>query len=526
MKPSPTAPEPFSESALIRWLHRNRRGLFAAAYGVFVFYASVLPFDMRWSVGRDRLVNLERILNSPDRTAGGSDVFVNILLYIPLAAGVCLAVRHRFQQWTVAMFAGCLCGIALSALVELLQLFSKSRVGSPVDIVTNTIGSAVGCMLSPAILLAARTMRRRRQRTMATQPLWHLAELAVGGLFVMSLMPFDVRTDLGEIRDGLKAARFRPFWQLWETGPDGLRLQSTADFWVEFSGEAGQFLLLGAVVAVAAVAEARAGALTALVVTLWTAAAVAAVVEIAQLFIASRGFDVTDLIAAAAGATAGGGFGIAVGATAKRRKWRWDGGTRLVGTAPLVLVLLGDVAYLAARGLAPFRFHSLPPDTRILSAIEWVPFRSYAAHLTPALVGNFFLKLGRFAVLGIILMLILRRDRTTFRRRLTLTAFAAGVFSAAIEFMQLAVASRYPDTSDVFIAVMGTLAGATGVQWYLDAVSNARRRQRREAIRMSARDFALPGTPRDPSAVRPHDGPSGPFGAGGRTATSPPIHPG
>jgi VanZ family protein len=164
------------------------------------------------------------------------------------------------------------------------------------------------------------------------------------------------------------------------------------------------------------------------------------------------------------------------------RRWRWDGPTRLLGLAFGSLVLFGDVVYLAAQGLGPFEFHARPGGVQLLASVEWVPFRSYTANLTPALVGDFFLKVARYVVFGIVLSLGLPgRDGRRFPRRAAVVTIVAALFSAAVEFAQLFVVSRFSDVSDVLIAAMGAFAGAVAVQWYEDSVRDARLRAQREA---------------------------------------------
>ncbi len=483
------------ESAVIRRLRENRRGLFACVYIGFVFYASLLPFDFHWGTGWSNLSRTREMLRSHAVASGRSDIVANVLFYVPLGAAVCLTVRHRFRRWAPGVVAGLLGGVATSGTVEFLQLFSASRVGSPVDVVTNSIGTFLGCAVSPLALLVLRHWREQRRRAMATQPVWHLARLAAAATLLCAMVPFDVRTDLGEIRAGLGAACVRPFQQLQGAGAG----PAVADFWVDFAGDAGAFALLAGLVALAAAGEARVGVITAVVIACWTGVLVSVVGEVAQIFIASRGFDTTDIIAAACGALPGAVFGAALGRIAAWRRWTWGGPVNLLGLPALVLILIADAAYLTARGLGPFSFHAMPPGTQWLSAIEWVPFRSYTANLTPALVGEFVLKGVRYVVFAMPLALLLSRLPGRYGRefaaRTAVVVACAVVLSAAIEVAQLATASRYSDISDVLIAAMGAAVGATGVEWYQEAVRHARHHLRRRAAAGSREEHASAAVP-------------------------------
>jgi VanZ family protein len=484
MNPSDAAHVEFSEIPAIRWLHRHRRGLVAFVYVFFVAYATLLPFDFHWAIGERHLANVSRAFETNAEIHSSPDVVLNVVLYVPLGAAVCLAVYHRLRRWWVGMLVGCLAGGLLSVTIEFLQLFSKSRVGSTRDMLTNTTGAIMGSLMAPALALVLRFFRRRRRRAMAAQPLSHLAVWAATALLISGLVPFDLREDLGQIREGLLTAHFRPFWQLVElAGPPVPDAPTAAAFWVDFAGDVGAYVLFSAFVALAATAEAGLGVGLALFVALWSGIGLAVVIEVAQLMIASRGFDTTDMLAAAAGAVPGAVIGIVLGRLAARRRWRWGEPRRLLGAPVLVLVLIGQTAYIVAEGLEPFHFAPLPHGWALWSAIGLVPFGAYTEHLTPALVADFVLKLARYALLGGLVAVLLVRvgpdGGRPFARRIGVTMLAAMSLSAAIEITQLAIPGRYCDITDVAIAGMGALAAAIGVQWYLDAVRYARLRVRR-----------------------------------------------
>lgn len=476
----------FSSIASIRWLHGHRRGLVALLYAWFVVYSTLLPFDFHWTIGQRNLASLGETLQAHRADDNRTDLVLNILLYIPLGASICLAIRHRVGWWWVGMIASGLVGALLSATIEFLQLFSSSRVGSTTDVLTNTAGTVIGCAAAPVIAWIMQPMRRRRRELMAAQPVWHLATWAAIALIVCGFVPFDVREDLGQLREGLQSAHLRPFWQL--AHPAGTPASfgpEPATFWVNFAGDVGAFLLFSVIMAMAATAGAQLGAVPSIFMTLWSGIGLAVLIEVGQIMIASRGFDTTDVIAAAAGVAVGALFGTVAGRLAARRRWRWGDSQPLLGTPLLVLTLLGQAGYVIAQGLEPFRFARLPGGEALWAAIGPVPFRGYTDHLTPALVAEFVLKLVRYGLLGVFLMMLLRQAafaRSWSFARCVAAAVAAAMFlSAAIETTQLAIPGRYCDVTDVVIAAMGALAGAVGTQWYIEAVRYARLRVRHAA---------------------------------------------
>jgi glycopeptide antibiotics resistance protein len=89
-----------------------------------------------------------------------SDVerMANVLLFIPAGFLLC-AVVPRTNRWLV--WLAC---VAASAAVELLQYGLPGRDASPIDVVTNSTGAAIG------VLLYAALAGRRRRETRSPRP--------------------------------------------------------------------------------------------------------------------------------------------------------------------------------------------------------------------------------------------------------------------------------------------------------------------------------------------------------------------
>jgi len=81
-----------------------------------------------------------------------SDVIINIAIYIPLGMSAHLALR-RYGKWLLDIAAPIAMGTMLSASIEMLQLYTPTRMCSAVDLMNNAIGSAIGVV---AGLLLAR----------------------------------------------------------------------------------------------------------------------------------------------------------------------------------------------------------------------------------------------------------------------------------------------------------------------------------------------------------------------------------
>jgi VanZ family protein len=73
------------------------------------------------------------------------DIAVNIAIYIPLGMSAYLALR-RFKSHALQILAPIALGTALSAGVEMVQLFTPSRQCSALDLVDNILGSGFGVL--------------------------------------------------------------------------------------------------------------------------------------------------------------------------------------------------------------------------------------------------------------------------------------------------------------------------------------------------------------------------------------------
>lgn len=504
MSAPPESRPAFSNSRTILWLHEHRRGLCAWGYVLFVLYASILPFDLKLDIGLAKLDSISHALHAT-RQHARSDLIVNVLYYVPLGCTVCLAIRHRFGRWWPGLAAGIAAGTLLSGAVEFVQLFSPSRVASQWDVLANAAGSSIGCAAAVPLHFVLRAWRRQRYSAMASQPIWHLMVLTSLLLFVTSLVPFDVRVDLGEIAGGLRnaGAHIVPFATIHPpAGAEPPTPEVLAEFWVEFGGTVAAFFGLAALLGLATVGEARMRVFSSLFISVYVGVVLAVMCEVAQVFIATRGFDVTDILAGVIGIAGGTIVGLGLGALAARRHWHWGGETRLVGRPVLLLSLLVQTAYLVANGLRPFAFGKLPDLLDLPNHVEWVPFRAFVLHLTGGAIAELTLELARYAVFGALLAVWLRAYGVRFRTRNRVAVVLAVLLSAAIEVAQTALPSRYSDVSDVLTGAFGSLCGSTAVKWYADAVEYARQRIRARHSQATRRppaaaptSAALPGTP-------------------------------
>jgi glycopeptide antibiotics resistance protein len=87
-------------------------------------------------------------------TSGDVERVANVLLFVPAGLLLCFALP-AFRRW--AVWALC---VTMSFSIEIVQFVLPDRDSSPIDVVTNSAGAALG-VLFHAALTSARHRRRR-----------------------------------------------------------------------------------------------------------------------------------------------------------------------------------------------------------------------------------------------------------------------------------------------------------------------------------------------------------------------------
>jgi VanZ family protein len=88
------------------------------------------------------------------------DVLINIAGFIPFGFFCCWYLAHH-RQWSRAAALTVLAGGIISVTIEILQVFVPARDSGMTDVITNTMGTALGALLwkwHPMFLLAFATM--------------------------------------------------------------------------------------------------------------------------------------------------------------------------------------------------------------------------------------------------------------------------------------------------------------------------------------------------------------------------------
>lgn len=159
---------------------RSTASILAFLFAGLVLYASLYPFEGWVFRGQDPWAWL---LEPWPRYWTAFDVMANFVGYVPLGLLIGLAhIRNRWPGWVWCVAA--LLPLALSWVIETLQVFLPVRVPSRLDLVLNASGGLLGVLL--AGLLALTGTERRWD---AVRSRWFDAQ-ARGSLVLLALWPF------------------------------------------------------------------------------------------------------------------------------------------------------------------------------------------------------------------------------------------------------------------------------------------------------------------------------------------------
>ena len=181
------------------------------AYGLLLIYASLMPFDFSSNINFEREIRhfwIQWPVN-PGGRISGSDLLSNLVLYMPLGWMVCVRLRLKGAGFFPAAFFSIVLCSCISIFVEIMQMFSFSRVASGADWVLNTIsgfaGSITGAIFGKKIWIR---FIKWLEKT------WKENPSAIAGLIIIiliaadSLSPFLPSIKLKDIWRSIKGSNF------------------------------------------------------------------------------------------------------------------------------------------------------------------------------------------------------------------------------------------------------------------------------------------------------------------------------
>lgn len=401
---------------------------------LFIIYGTTIPFDFRF----DATTASQGWANAQLRVLGftgphhvsRTDLFSNVLLFIPLGFLVFLSARRRGLARLSSLLCAVVCGLALSLGVEALQLFSPLRTTSASDLFTNTMGAGSGAVAGWIWdTWGRRHVLPRFEREVELHPYRLLAMAAVLAWLLAGALPFDFSLDVDDLKRAVKGARLVPFGSTFIGGP----VSAKPFAWL---ADLARFSLLGGFLAWTAEHEKHLKtAATRVVLAVVLSSLTALAVELGQLVVVSRGTDLTVVALACAGSL--------IGASWMQRRPS-ERGAALAGMAVWILVLLTE-------GLAPFSW-SLPRATD-WEWQRWLPFFPYFQRLGFAALADFLREAGTGVPLGLLSFGAWPR-RTP--RQVGLIFFLVGL---AVEGAQLFLPARTADLTDAISLGLGAALG-------------------------------------------------------------------
>jgi len=132
-------------------IYRSRallRSYLTAGYALFIVYASLSPFS-GW---QEQGLEFSAVLASPlGQTYSWFDAISNFLAYLPFGLLFGLTLRARLSAAGSVLLA-VVAGLALSALMEYLQMYLPNRISSNLDLLMNGVGTLSGALLAASIV--------------------------------------------------------------------------------------------------------------------------------------------------------------------------------------------------------------------------------------------------------------------------------------------------------------------------------------------------------------------------------------
>lgn len=419
-----------------------------ALYVAFIVYGSLVPFAYAPRALAGALTTYSSMPYLRLGIEARADWVANILLFVPMGFLAANAVSAGRPAWARLPVATALC-IALAAAVEFAQIFFPPRTVALNDIVAESIGAVVGALLWRwhgarvcAWLLGWADATSRSGR-------WAYSFYAyLLGLCLFNLLPLDLTLSATDV------------YVKWREGrvvlvPFGFGHASAADRIVDLALDVAAWIPVG-LFAPHALRAGR-GVVTVACV------AIAAALELLQLFVFSRVTDVTDIVTAGLGCA----LGIALAGLV------FPGGSERVArathpstvTRDFILTSLAAMLYagvLLAAFWYPYDFRTGAEFLRPRYESFWsLPLQKLYFQSEFRAASNVALKVGLFAPLGGLVAVAVKRWQKPPKRALAwLAAAAVALFALVVELGQLFLPGKVADVTDAGLAMLGVVLGA------------------------------------------------------------------
>jgi VanZ family protein len=394
------------------------------ASAAFIVYGTTIPFsfvfDRQLALSHLARVTLSPLI-SPDTglRISRTDFISNVLLFAPFGVfGVWARARQRSAidriVWVTFL------GVALSACVEALQLFTIDRTSSTADVLANSLGALSGAVTAVVLRGTERTLlaTQRAGRVVGARSFYPLLIAAIV-LCAAVWEPFDVTLDVGSVVPKARTFVHDP----WQVGPPTDEVLS----WT-------QHLLFTSMLLIwlREIGSRRAAPKAGVI-----GIGVAIGLEAAQLFIAARMPGLWDATIGIAGSLCG--LAVAAAFPKIKRPMAWCGA-----------LFLATAFGAAMQQLSPFALSKEPQP------FQWLPFFNYYyAYTNSQLVSHAAELLLAYFPLGFGVALAIAQRHT----RTIVVLLLALAIAAPVEYAQRFIGGRYPDVTDIALSLAGAWLG-------------------------------------------------------------------
>ncbi|HVK56912.1 MAG TPA: VanZ family protein [Burkholderiales bacterium] len=444
-----------------KWPGQSLITFLAMGYLAFVVYGSLVPFDYQPALAAERLLQFLDQTQFEWYRQSRADVVTNVLLTMPLAFLWCAVLTSGGRRWGFAapciVFVGSLC---VSFLVEWLQTYYPPRDPSLVDVLAQTVGSAL------SIILWATRGARFLNWIAGIQLLTSIPSISARllilygvALFAYGIFPLDLTLSVTDfyrkLRDG--KVLLLPFLE-----------------WRHVNAKLlyGFFTDIALWIPVGVLARLSFRWRTLSIVLVGTLAA--AMLESLQLFVLSRTSDMTQVVAAFLGVVIGAQLSkrFADAPTAQAPMARGN----LSGIIAPLLVAMGWFLLICAVFWYPYNFQIRPDTTLARTFFYDLPLESLFYQGELRAVTELLRKTLFFAPLGALLAFAVAPVRAMSPQFPAMLLASLALFLAAVwvEGGKFFLPGKYPGGTNVamefFGGLMGYWAATAGARWRVGAI--------------------------------------------------------
>jgi VanZ family protein len=417
------------------------------AIAAFAAYISLVPFGfVHPPPGMSAIDAVRARLET--HVGSKSNLLANGLMFVPFGLfGLAIFVDEQSRWWRWLLAGACvlMASMTLSITIEAAQAFVPGRTPSVIDVMAQTAGTIVGGLAWRGLAHEIRSLVTRyaagSRRALET------AFVAYGlSQFVLLLEPFDISVEPEDLVHKYRAGEI-----VWNP------LRSSALHLAEMTSVLADMSLAIPVGMMMALVGTPAGTRRSISTALAAGAVFYAAGEFAQCFVRGRTADIVDLLANIAGMAVG--VMLTAIVAVPRHEGRPSPGPQRQRWA-IAAIIFASLFYVAYNW-APFDFQvTREMVTTRAGLLAGVPFFGYYVNPEFKAMRDLLTKVSMALPFGLIVHFGFRPDRSRYPRFVAAGWLLAGsMFFAAVEVGQVFLPSRYPDDTDILIAVVSMWLG-------------------------------------------------------------------